>query len=265
MDTSPTPAQAADRRMTSPSPDSPSRAREEAESEVISARDLEFSLDSTPIIQGVSLALHPGELVGLIGPNGAGKTTLLRLLGGLLKPTAGHVDLLGRPLGTYSPRGVARLVAHVPQATVAEFAFTAREVVLMGRSPHLGRFEIERPEDYRIADEVMRRVDVGHLAGRFITTLSGGESQRVFIARALAQQPRILLLDEPTANLDVRHQLDLLDIVVSLAVAQSCPTLSDPMDCSLPGSSVHEIFQARVLEWGAIAFSHIYSQACLNH
>jgi iron complex transport system ATP-binding protein len=155
-------------------------------------------------------------MVGLIGPNGAGKTTLIRALGGHIKPSAGSVALLGRPLTAYPPREIARLVAHVPQATAMDFAFTVREVVLMGRSPHLGRFQIEQPRDRRIADEAMQRVQIEGLAERLITTLSGGERQRVFIARALAQQPQVLLLDEPTANLDVKHQLDVLEMTAVL-------------------------------------------------
>ena len=184
---------------------------------LIEAQQVSVALDGVPILTDIAFALRAGELVGLIGPNGAGKTTLLRALGGLVRRSAGTIRLCGRPLETLSPREVAQLVAYVPQGTVTDFAFTVREVVLMGRSPHLGRFQLEGAKDQQIAEEAMRRLCVDHLAERLITTLSGGERQQVFIARALAQQPRVLLLDEPTANLDVKHQLDVLEMAVRLA------------------------------------------------
>lgn len=184
---------------------------------LIEARQVSVALDGTPILANITFALHAGELVGLIGPNGAGKTTLLRALGGLVPRSAGVIRLCGKPLETLSPREVARLVAYVPQGTVTDFAFTVREMVLMGRSPHLGRFQLEGAKDHQIAEEAMRRLCVDHLAERLVTTLSGGERQQVFIARALAQQPRVLLLDEPTANLDVKHQLDVLEMAARLA------------------------------------------------
>jgi ABC-type cobalamin/Fe3+-siderophores transport system ATPase subunit len=183
---------------------------------LIDATRLDLTVDGASILRGVSITLGAGEMVGLVGPNGAGKTSLLKLLGGLRRPTSGDINLMGKPLASYNARDVARQIASVPQSTSAEFAFTVREVVLMGRSPHLGRFEIERVVDHEIANQAMRRMDVQVLAERFLPTLSGGERQRVFTARALAQQPRILLLDEPTANLDVGHQLDLLDLVRGL-------------------------------------------------
>ncbi len=184
---------------------------------LIQAQHIGIALDGVPVLQDISFTLRGGEMIGLIGPNGAGKTTLLKVLGGLLKPTSGSLQLMGRPLRGYSPREVAQLVAHVPQTAVTDFAFTVREIVLMGRSPYLGRFQIEQAADRRIAEDAMRCLHIDHLAERFVTTLSGGERQRVFIARALAQQPCVLLLDEPTANLDVRHQIDVLELAARLA------------------------------------------------
>lgn len=184
---------------------------------LIETHSLTFAIDSTPLLREVTLTLREGELVGLIGPNGAGKSTLLRVLGGLWTGPTGTLELAGEPLKSYSARQVARIVAHVPQLTVMDFAFTVREVVLMGRSPYLGRLDLEGPDDRQIAEDAMEAMSVLDLADRFVNTLSGGERQRVFIARALAQQPRVLLLDEPTANLDVRHQLDLMHMITRLS------------------------------------------------
>ena len=184
---------------------------------LLETRALTFSIDQALLLRAITLTVCEGELVGLIGPNGAGKSTLLRVLGGLWSGASGTLELAGKPLTTYSARQVAQIVAHVPQLTVMDFAFTVREVVLMGRSPYLGRLDLEGPEDRRIAEGAMEAMSVLPLADRFVNTLSGGERQRVFIARALAQQPRILLLDEPTANLDVRHQIDLMQMITRLA------------------------------------------------
>jgi len=200
---------------------------------LISAANVSLTLDGAQIIRGVSLDLRGGELVGLIGPNGAGKTSLLRLLGGLRKPSSGEIRLIGRRLSEHSAREIARLIASVPQAASIDFAFTAREVVLMGRAPHLGRFVLEGQRDRDIADEAMRQMDALSLAERYLPTLSGGERQRVFVARALAQQPRVLLLDEPTANLDVGHQLDMLETARGLAHDQGMGVMAAIHDLDL--------------------------------
>lgn len=200
---------------------------------VIDARQLHLRLDEQAILNDISLAVRPGEMIGLIGPNGAGKSSLLRVLGGLWPASGGTIHLDGRPLRSSSTREVARLVAHVPQSTAMDFAFTVREVVLMGRSPYLSRFQIEGPEDRRVAEEAMRMMAVHDLAERFINTLSGGERQRVFIARALAQQPRLLLLDEPTANLDVRHQLSMLAMVARLVREEGLSVIAAIHDLDL--------------------------------
>jgi len=184
---------------------------------LIHARNVHYELGGTPVLDGVDFGVREGEFVGLIGPNGAGKSTLLKVIGGLWTGAKGDIELLGKPLKTYRPRDVARLVAHVPQVTQLEFAFSARDVVLMGRSPHLSRFQIETARDREIVDRALQAVNAAHLAERLVTTLSGGERQRVIIARALAQEPRVLLLDEPTSNLDVRHQIEVL----ALARAQA--------------------------------------------
>ncbi|ASO20593.1 iron complex transport system ATP-binding protein [Actinoalloteichus hoggarensis] len=174
-------------------------------------------LDGRPVLDDVDLAVCPGEVLALVGANGAGKSTLLSTLAGLRRPDRGAVRLNGTPLRSLRPRAVAGRIAHVPQDTRLDFDFTARQVVLMGRHPHLGRFAPLRAEDERIADEALRTAGVLRWADQEVTTLSGGERQLVHIAKALAQQPEVLLLDEPVAALDLRHQLLVLQLLRRLA------------------------------------------------
>ena len=181
--------------------------------QAISAQDLTYEIEGSTLLDGVDLHADRGQLVGLIGPNGAGKSTLLRTISGILRNRSGAVRLKGEDLRSLSPKDVAANLALVPQIAPYTYGFTSIELVLMGRYPHLGRFQIEGREDERIARDAMKLTETEQFADRTLDTLSGGERQRVFLARALAQQPRILLMDEPTANLDVLHQLKVLDLV----------------------------------------------------
>ena len=182
----------------------------------LDARQLRFSYGNALVIDDVSLQLAAGEMLGVIGPNGSGKSTLLRLLSGVRQPSAGDVRVHGRPLRDYSQREVAQAIAVVPQDAVIEFPFSVTEVVLMGRSPHLGGFAFEDDRDIQIARAAMARTGVLDLAARSIHELSGGERQRVVLARALAQETDILLLDEPGAFLDIRHEVELYDLLRDL-------------------------------------------------
>lgn len=182
----------------------------------IEVRGLSFAYGVARVVRDVSLAVHPGEMVGVIGPNGSGKSTLLRLLGGALRPAAGEIRLFDRPLGDYSRGELGRLIAVVPQETLVEFPFSVMEVVLMGRAPHLGGFAFEGDRDVAVAREAMRRTGVEHLASRRIHEISGGERQRVILARALAQEASVLLLDEPAAFLDIRHEVEMYDLLRDL-------------------------------------------------
>jgi iron complex transport system ATP-binding protein len=159
------------------------------------------------VLTGVSLAVGRGDLVGVLGPNGSGKTTLLHVLAGGLMPRTGSVVLDGRPMSEWSRREVARRLAIVPQDTHAPFDFSVLDIVLMGRFPHLGAFALEGPEDLAIARGALRATGTEAFETRAFNTLSGGEKQRVVIASALAQSPRLLLLDEPTASLDIGYQI----------------------------------------------------------
>jgi iron complex transport system ATP-binding protein len=154
-----------------------------------------------------------GEIVGLVGPNGAGKTTLLRLLAGIARPASGEIRILGRNLSELRPAERGRCMALVPQESAPVFEFTAMETVLMGRAPHLGLLGLEGAADRLIARRALEEADVQHLADRSLDQLSGGERQRVIVARALAQEPEILLLDEPTAHVDLGHTLAIYDLL----------------------------------------------------
>lgn len=164
---------------------------------------------SHPVLDRVSLTVGRGDLIGVLGPNGSGKTTLLKVLGGALPAHRGAVTLDGRPIASWSRREIARRIAVVPQETTAPFDFSVFDIVLMGRYPHLGAFTLEGPEDLAIARRALDATGTAPFEQRAFSTLSGGEKQRVAIASALAQTPELLLLDEPTASLDVGHQIEI--------------------------------------------------------
>ncbi|MGW1672465.1 ABC transporter ATP-binding protein [Streptomyces sp. NPDC002324] len=170
------------------------------------------------VVDGVTLALRPGETVGLLGPNGSGKSTLLRLLAGVLAPTGGVVTLDGRPLTEVRRRAIARRVATVEQHAHTQTELTVREVVALGRIPHRRAWTPPTAADAEAVTEALARTGLADRSDQSWHTLSGGERQRTQIARALAQKPRELLLDEPTNHLDIQHQLDLLDLVADLPV-----------------------------------------------
>jgi cobalamin transport system ATP-binding protein len=185
-------------------------------SKAVEAEHVSYSYGSTPVLRGVSFDVNAGDFFVIIGPNGSGKTTLLKLICGILKPGEGRVKALGRPIREYSRKALARHVALVPQAFPADFPFTVTELVLMGRSPHQGVLGIENEGDMEAARRAMAFTGVEHLARRRLEQLSGGERQRVFISRAICQEPRIILLDEPTASLDLAHQVRVMDLMERL-------------------------------------------------
>jgi len=171
------------------------------------------TLGGQPILRSIQLEVPAGRVVVLAGCNGAGKTTLLRVASRVLKPSAGSVLLAGNPVDTLSRRELAQRLAVVPQDVAVSFPFSAAEVVLMGRAPHLGLLGFESRADLAIARQAMERLGIEHLADRSMLELSGGERQLVSVARALTQQPQVLLLDEPTAHLDLAHRVAVLDCV----------------------------------------------------
>ncbi len=182
---------------------------------IVYAEHLHVALDGKPILHDLGFALEPGTWVGLLGPNGSGKTTLLRTLGGLL-PYTGTLDVLGRPVRAWRPRELARRLAFVRQATALSFDFTVEELVLLGRAPHKGWLEGDTRADRARVREALARVDLTGFEHRSMLSLSGGEQQRVLLAQALVQEAEILLLDEPTAHLDVHHQFEFVQHVHGL-------------------------------------------------
>ena len=175
-----------------------------------------FGYAREPVIREVSLTVRQGEFVGILGPNGSGKSTLLRLMSGIVRPWQGHITINGRRLASYRRRELSRLVGVVPQVTTINSPFSVMEMVLFGRTPHLGGFGFEGPADLQVAERALERTETTHLARRPITELSGGERQRVILARALAQEPAFLLLDEPSAFLDIRHEVEIYDLLQDL-------------------------------------------------
>ena len=182
----------------------------------LEAVGLSCHYDGARVLSEVDLRVGAGEFVGLIGPNGAGKTTLLRVLAGALAPTVGVVRLQGQQLRSLARRQIALRMAVVPQMEAPPFEFTVREVVQMGRTPHLGRLQWEGARDRAAVGHALRLADLTHLAERAVTELSGGELQRVSIARALAQDAPIMLLDEPAAFLDLGHQAEVFELLARL-------------------------------------------------
>ena len=172
--------------------------------------------DTAFSLTDATVAITPGSLTGLLGPNGCGKTTLLKLLCGVLRPRSGSVMLGDQPLASMTHRELARHVAVVPQETHPAFEYSVMEMVLMGRHPHLGAFQLEGPADFEIARGSLTATGTAHLADRNYMTLSGGEKQRVIIASALTQATELLLLDEPTASLDLGYQLEVASLLARL-------------------------------------------------
>jgi iron complex transport system ATP-binding protein len=217
----------------------------------LQARDVRFSYaPAAPVIRGVSLELERGAMGSLIGPNGCGKSTLIRLLAGILKPSSGEIVFEDSPLAAMDPRVRTRKLAYVPQTIARAFPFTAFEIVLTGRSPHLPRFAFEGRRDMDKAIEALETAGVAHLANRRITELSGGERQIVSFARALAQEPDCLLLDEPSASLDLKHRAALVRTLLRLRDRSGLTVLMVTHDLSLIEPGFDMVFAMRD---GAIA------------
>ncbi len=183
---------------------------------ILQLTDIGFSYGKERILSHISFEVGKGEIIGIIGPNGSGKTTLLKVINGLLPPQEGKVRVGNETTSRKKRRDMARIMAYVPQEFSLVFPFNVREIVMMGRYPHLSSLRFEDEKDFLIVQEVMEMTDTLPLADRKIHDISGGERQRVFIARALAQKPEIMLLDEATAFLDIKHQIALFELIQKL-------------------------------------------------
>jgi iron complex transport system ATP-binding protein len=208
-------------------------------------QNISLSYNHRPIVERLSFELHPGELLGLVGPNGCGKTSVIKALSRTLPVQSGKISLDGRDLRHYSPGELARQIGVVPQNPFIPETFTVFEVVLLGRNPHLGLFRTESAGDLSIAWHAMERTGIAQLAERRMGELSGGEKQRVTIARVLAQEPQAILLDEPTANLDINHQLEILDMVRSLCDEKSLAVLIALHDLNLAAQYCHRLLMMK--------------------
>lgn len=181
--------------------------------------DLSFGYRTRPILDGIDMSLSKGEVVSLVGPNGAGKTTLLKCMASILPPQNGTVFIGGRDVRSLRPGDLAKVQAYVPQQAAAGFPLTVMETVMLGRKPYI-RWGVSR-HDIQLVSSLLDDLHLERYASRYMDELSGGERQKVLIARALAQQPEVLLLDEPTSALDIRHQLEVLELVRGLAQRSS--------------------------------------------
>ncbi len=192
-----------------------------------------FSYLDGLVLHNINLSIKAGEMVGLLGPNGSGKTTLIKLASGVLKPSQGEIKLDGSSLGRLSRKSIARSVAVVPQQFNIPFAFTTTEVVMLGRTPFLRVFAGESEVDKQFVSNALELVGISELKERRFDELSGGERQKVILAMALAQQPRLLLLDEPTVHLDITHQVEILELVKRLNVERGLTVIAAMHDLNL--------------------------------
>jgi len=223
--------------------------------DVLHAAGVSFAYDrrGREIVADVTLGIPRGAIVGLLGPNGSGKTTLLRLLSGTLTPARGDITVDGAPIGTLSRRELARRIAVVPQETHSTFDFSVLEIVLMGRYPHLGAFELEGAGDVAIAREALAATGTAGFESRRFATLSGGEKQRVVIASALAQSAAVLLLDEPTASLDLGFQFEIAALLARLNRERDVTMVVSTHDLNLAATLCTELVllkSGRVLAHG---------------
>jgi len=213
---------------------------------LLEAKQMDFGYDSRRrIIHGVSLGLEHGSMTAVIGANGCGKSTLVRLLAGMLRPQHGSVLYRGVPLFERNRRELAKELAYVPQSLAGTFPFTSLEVVLTGRTPHASPFRLENAQDVERAMEALEIIGMPHLAARRITEISGGERQLVSVARALAQEPKCLLLDEPSASLDLKHRASLIRVLGELRRRSGLTVLMVTHDLNLLDPGFDRVFAMR--------------------
>lgn len=183
---------------------------------VLNVEKLSFSRGKQVILKAMDISLETNQFTCLIGPNGTGKSTLLRLMAGLLKPTAGSIEFKNQTLSEMTTLEVAKAITYMPQSTVLDYEFTVSQVVLMGRHPHRKKWQFSQKDDTQLAEKAMKQTGIHHLRDRYITSLSGGERQLVFLAKAITQNSEVILLDEPTSDLDIYHQVQIAEVIREL-------------------------------------------------
>lgn len=217
------------------------------------ARRLTYAYPHSPLaVRGISLEIAPASMTAVIGANGSGKSTLIRMLAGLVHPASGEILLDGVGLEKWPMRSRARQIAYLPQVTATAFPFQVVDVVLSGRTPHVPRFHLEGQLDRERAMEALESTGAAHLANRCLTALSAGERQMVILARALAQEPRLLLLDEPSASLDMKHRADLMRTLARLREGRGLSVVMITHDLQLTGSLFDRILAMRCGEAAAL-------------
>ena len=199
----------------------------------IYVNNLSHSFGETLVLKNISFQVPQRDFFIIIGPNGSGKTTLMKVISGILKPQNGELKILNHPIDQYHRKALARTIAFVPQMTFADFPFTVTEIVLMGRSPYLGILGLEQENDLEVANQAIAFTGLEHLAHRKLDQLSGGEQQRVYIARAICQEPDIILLDEPTASLDLAYQVRIMDLMEKLKTEKGITVVMVSHDVNL--------------------------------
>lgn len=182
----------------------------------IEVENLKFGYKENLVLKNIFFNIKKGMFLSIVGPNGSGKSTILKLLNNIYYPESANILIEGKDINSFKKKDLARKMALVPQDTIINYEFTVEEVVLMGRHPYKRRFERENKNDFKLVEEALKLTNTFYLKDRMITEISGGERQRVLIARALAQEPSIILLDEPTAHLDINHQVEILNLLQKL-------------------------------------------------
>lgn len=197
--------------------------------------NLNFKYDIDEVLKGIDLEIPKGSFVSILGPNGSGKTTLLKNICNILKPNSGEIFINNKKVSSIKYKELAKIIAVVHQSTEIQFDFSVFDVVLMGRFPYIGRFKSESKKDIEIAKEAMISTGIWELRDKSINEISGGEKQRVMIARALTQQPEILILDEPISNLDIKYQVGILDLCMNLNKKNKLTIITTLHDINLAG------------------------------
>ena len=249
--------------MRNDSHQAPSKPGDQVTRPWLEAKDLAYAYRGGKLaVRDVSISATPGSLTAVIGANGSGKTTLIRMLAGLLRPQRGRILLGGVVIEDWEPRLRAREIAYVPQSTVTAFPFRVIDLVLSGRTPHTPRFRFESPRDYEKAMEALSAAGAGHLADRSFTSLSGGERQMVILARALAQEPRLLLLDEASSSLDLKHRADLIRTLARLRDTKHLSVIMITHDLQLTGSVFDRVLAMRL---GAVVAEGAADEVLRDH